>query len=82
MAELDSLPATLIGEASCYACYGLSMYEIFKTAMLVRQARVADPSANVSPTALLALAKCYNCYGATNGQLFELALLQIIADAS
>ncbi len=82
MADLDSLPATLIAETTCYACYGLSMYEIFKIGLLRRQALALNASADVTPAGLITAAKCYACYGATIGEMFELSLLTIIAAAS
>ncbi len=82
MADSDSLPAALISETACYACYGLSMFEIFKIGLLRRQALAANPSADVTPATLITSAKCYACYGATIGEMFELSLLGIILAAS
>jgi len=73
---------TLLDEVKCYACFGASMTQLIKLALLRRQLLALVPAADVSAGALLEYAKCYGCYGASLVDLLELALLDQIAQAS
>lgn len=70
---------TLLEEVKCYACYGGSIQQLLKLALLRRKLLVGSPSADVSAGALIEYAKCYGCYGASIMDLIELALLDQIS---
>lgn len=72
---------TLLDEVKCYACFGASLTQLMKLALLRRQLLAAVPTADVSAGALIEYAKCYGCYGASLVDLIELALLDQIAQA-
>lgn len=72
---------TLLGEVQCYACFGGSVAQLLKLALLRRRLLALVPTADVSAGALIDYAKCFGCYGASIMDLLELALLDQIAAA-
>lgn len=71
---------SLLTQAKCFMCYGVSLYEGLKLALLAQISVAHNASNNTDPAFLLSTAQCFDCYGRpTIGQLFELALLQQIA---
>jgi len=72
---------TLLGEVQCYACFGGSLAQLLKLALLRRTLLARNASADVSAAALITYAQCYGCYGAGIMDLIELALLDQISQS-
>lgn len=73
--------STLLSEAKCYLCAGITLVEALKLALLARILLAADPAADTSFSALVEYGKCYTCYGASLYDVLELALLDQISQA-
>jgi len=70
----------LLDQGKCYACAGVSMYEVLKLSLLAQISLIANPDNDVTPQALLDRAKCFECGTfASIGFLMELALFDQIA---
>lgn len=72
---------TLISEASCYLCVGISIAQAVKLALMARTLLALSPTADVSRQSLLAYAHCFACLGMSVGELMEMALLDQISQA-
>jgi hypothetical protein len=76
-------PQTLITEARCFACYGVSSAQLIKIALLRRSVLASNPEADVSPEGLIHHAACFFCYipDGNYGVLIELALLDLLSQS-
>lgn len=73
--------ATLLTQARCYLCYGISLYQAMKLALLAQISVDTNPENDVTPAALLEQGKCFPCVSNTDvGMIMELALLNQISD--
>lgn len=80
---MASDPQALMSEGHCFACYGASVFEILKLALLARISKASNPANDTTPQGLLTQAKCLACYGVVSiPRLMALVLLGQIAPAS
>lgn len=74
-------PNTLLEEAECYACLGISLSQGMKLALLSRTLKASVPEADTSAEALAEYSKCYTCFGASLYDTLVIALLDQISQA-
>lgn len=71
---------SLLTQGNCYACYGASVYQILKLALLAQTSLGVNPANDVTPAGLIAQAKCFPCFSNTDiPKMMELALLAQIS---
>lgn len=71
---------TLLTQSKCYLCYGMSIFQAMKLALLAQISVAHNAANNTDPAYLLSQGSCYNCFSnPTTGQIMELVLLQQIA---
>ncbi len=71
---------SLMTQGACYACYGVSSFEIMKLALLAQISLAHNPANAVDPQSLITQGKCFPCFGTVSmARLMELALLAQIA---
>lgn len=77
---MNTDPQTLMSNAQCYVCEGVSTFQALKLALLAQISVAHNPANQTDPQSLMAQAKCFACYSnASIGKLMELALLAQIA---
>jgi hypothetical protein len=71
--------ASLLSQASCYACFGSSEYTLglMKLVLLKQILLAKNPAAVTDPATLLSMANCFACFGSSEYvlKLMELSLL-------
>lgn len=73
-------PQSLLTQASCYLCYGVSEAQAMKLALLAQISTTSNPENAVDPQSLITAGRCFACFAnADVGAIMELALLAQIA---
>lgn len=70
---------TLLDEAKCYACVGMSQAQQMRLALLRRISLASNPSNDVTPRNLMVQGAVFLGIGASQADQMELALLAQIA---
>jgi hypothetical protein len=71
---------SLITQANCYLCRGMSQFQAMKLALLAQISVAHNASNNVTPAFLESQGACYLCYvNGDIGKIMELVLLNQIA---
>lgn len=79
MAQCDT--QALMGEASCFNCFGYGDIKLVEAALLCRILKALDPVATCNVNELLSEAQCFLCLSPQQWELIKLQLLCNISDS-
>lgn len=79
MAQCDT--QALMGEASCFNCFGYGDVKLVEAALLCRILKALDPVATCNVSELLSEAQCFLCLSPQQWELIKLQLLCNISDS-